>query len=92
MIAGGGSYRLFDSLATRLLSCAVCRPGRWALQAAGEAAGTGRKSGNPLLRVVDIAEICRLAREAGAVSVVVNYDFAAALQIRWRLGADLVLR
>jgi cystathionine gamma-synthase len=39
---------------------------------------------NPLLRVVDIAKICQLAREAGAVSVVDNTFLSPALQNRWR--------
>ena len=39
---------------------------------------------NPLLRVVDIAKICGLAREAGAISVVDNTFLSPALQTRWR--------
>ncbi len=46
---------------------------------------------NPLLRVVDIAKICGLAREAGAVSVVDNTFLSPALQNPLALGADLVL-
>jgi cystathionine gamma-synthase len=37
-----------------------------------------------LLRVVDIAKICQLAREAGAVSVVDNTFLSPALQNHWR--------
>lgn len=46
---------------------------------------------NPLLRVVDIAKICQLSREAGAVSVVDNTFLSPALQNPLALGADLVL-
>ena len=46
---------------------------------------------NPLLRVVDIAKICHLAREVGAVSVVDNTFLSPALQNPLALGADLVL-
>ena len=46
---------------------------------------------NPLLRVVDIAKICGLAREAGAISVVDNTFLSPALQNPLALGADLVL-
>ncbi|SUH40670.1 O-succinylhomoserine (thiol)-lyase [Salmonella enterica subsp. enterica] len=41
--------------------------------------------------MVDIAKICRLAREAGAVSVVDNTFLSPALQNPLALGADLVL-
>ena len=73
----GGSYRLFDSSAKRgcyrVLS--VDQNDEQALRAA---LAENRKlvlvesPGNPLLRVVDIAKICGLAREAGAISVVDN--------------------
>ncbi|MDU4268934.1 MAG: PLP-dependent transferase, partial [Enterobacter hormaechei] len=46
---------------------------------------------NPLLRVVDIAKICQLARDAGAISVVDNTFLSPALQNPLALGADLVL-
>ena len=85
----GGSYRLFDSLAKRgcyrvlfvdqndeqALSAALSEKPKLVLV---------ESPSNPLLRVVDIAKICTLAREAGAVSVV-------ALQNPLALGADLVL-
>lgn len=45
---------------------------------------------NPLLRVVDIAKICQLAREAGAVSVVDN-TFKPGTAKSTGIEADLVL-
>lgn len=92
----GGSYRLFDSLATR--GCYrvrfVDQGDERALQAALEEKPKlvlVESPSNPLLRVVDIAKICRLAREAGAVSVVDNTFLSPALQNPLALGADLVL-
>lgn len=73
----GGSYRLFDSLAKR--GCYrvlfVDQGDEQALQAAlaeKPKLVLVESPSNPLLRVVDIAKICQLAREAGAVSVVDN--------------------
>ena len=92
----GGSYRLFDSLAKRgcyrvlfvdqndeqALSAALAEKPKLVLV---------ESPSNPLLRVVDIAKICGLAREAGAVSVVDNTFLSPALQNPLALGADLVL-
>lgn len=92
----GGSYRLFDSMAQR--GCyrvqfvdlgdeqALCR----ALAEKPQLILIESPS-NPLLRVVDIARICALAREAGALSVVDNTFLSPALQNPLALGADMVL-
>ena len=91
----GGSYRLFDSLAKRgcyrvlfvdqnddaALNAALAENPKLVLI---------ETPSNPLLRV-DIEKICRLAREAGAVSVVDNTFLSPALQNPLALGADLVL-
>ena len=46
---------------------------------------------NPLLRVVDVAKVARLARERGALVVVDNTFLSPALQNPLALGADLVV-
>ncbi|MBU2117685.1 MAG: cystathionine gamma-synthase [Alphaproteobacteria bacterium] len=46
---------------------------------------------NPLMRVVDVADICRRARAVGARSVVDNTFLSPALQIPIALGADVVV-
>jgi cystathionine gamma-synthase len=46
---------------------------------------------NPLLRVVDVAKVARLARAAGALVVVDNTFLSPALQNPLALGADLVV-
>ncbi len=46
---------------------------------------------NPLLKVVDIAAVARLAREAGALSVADNTFATPALQQPIALGVDVVL-
>ncbi|HEA4492658.1 TPA: aminotransferase class I/II-fold pyridoxal phosphate-dependent enzyme [Escherichia coli] len=92
----GGSYRLFDSLAKR--GCYrvlfVDQSDEQALRAAlaeNPKLVLVESPSNPLLRVVDIAKICHLAREVGAVSVVDNTFLSPALQNPLALGADLVL-
>lgn len=92
----GGSYRLFDSLAKR--GCYrvlfVDQGDEQALRAAlaeNPKLVLVESPSNPLLRVVDIAKICHLAREVGAVSVVDNTFLSPALQNPLALGADLVL-
>ncbi|MDU3068055.1 MAG: aminotransferase class I/II-fold pyridoxal phosphate-dependent enzyme [Escherichia coli] len=81
----GGSYRLFDSLAKR--GCYrvlfVDQGDEQALRAAlaeKPKLVLVESPSNPLLRVVDIAKICHLAREVGAVSVVDNTFLSPALQ------------
>ncbi|KOC87966.1 cystathionine gamma-synthase [Winslowiella iniecta] len=92
----GGSYRLFDSLSKRgayrvkfvdqndaaALTAALAEKPKLVLI---------ESPSNPLLRVVDIAAICKAAREAGAVSVVDNTFLSPALQNPLALGADLVI-
>jgi len=46
---------------------------------------------NPLLKIVDIAQIAEIARAAGAVLVVDNTFASPALQLPLSLGADLVV-
>ncbi|MXP51449.1 cystathionine gamma-synthase [Pantoea sp. SoEX] len=46
---------------------------------------------NPLLRVVDIAMICKLAKDVGAISVVDNTFMTPILQNPIHLGADLIV-
>ncbi|HEV2083378.1 MAG TPA: cystathionine gamma-synthase [Brevundimonas sp.] len=46
---------------------------------------------NPLMRIVDVADICRRARAAGARSVVDNTFLSPALQTPIALGADVVV-
>ncbi|HBC6655630.1 TPA: aminotransferase class I/II-fold pyridoxal phosphate-dependent enzyme [Escherichia coli] len=77
----GGSYRLFDSLAKR--GCYrvlfVDQSDEQALRAAlaeKPKLVLVESPSNPLLRVVDIAKICHLAREVGAVSVVAGVVIA----------------
>lgn len=92
----GGSYRLFDSPAKR--GCyRVLFVDQNDEQALKQALAEQPKlvlvesPSNPLLRVVDIAKICQLARDAGAISVVDNTFLSPALQNPLALGADLVL-
>lgn len=46
---------------------------------------------NPLLRLTDISEACRLARQAGALCAVDNTFLSPALQKPLALGADIVV-
>lgn len=46
---------------------------------------------NPLMRIVDVADICRRARAVGARSVVDNTFLSPALQTPIALGADVVV-
>ncbi|TKI03434.1 cystathionine gamma-synthase [Martelella alba] len=92
----GGSYRLFDSLAKRgayrvkfvdqgdahaLTSALAERPKLVLIETPS----------NPLLRVVDIAAICRAAHQVGAICVADNTFLSPALQQPLTLGADLVV-
>ncbi|MBP2169161.1 cystathionine gamma-synthase [Erwinia toletana] len=92
----GGSYRLFDSLSKRGAYRVkfVDQNDAAALQAAlaeKPKLVLIESPSNPLLRVVDIAAICKAARDAGAISVVDNTFLSPALQNPLALGADLVL-
>ncbi len=93
----GGSYRLFDSLAKRGCYRVLFVDQGNEEQALKQALAEKPKlvlvesPSNPLLRVVDIAKICQLARDAGAISVVDNTFLSPALQNPLALGADLVV-
>jgi cystathionine gamma-synthase len=92
----GGSYRLFDCMAKRgCYRVLFVDQGDEAALAAALAEKPKlvlvETPSNPLLRVVDIEKICRLARNAGAVSVVDNTFLSPALQNPLTLGADLAL-
>lgn len=92
----GGSYRLFENLSAK---------GHFEVlfidqtDAAALLAACARKPkiilcetpSNPLLRIVDIAEIATLARRCGALLAVDNTFLSPALQQPIALGADLVI-
>lgn len=92
----GGSYRLFESQsrrgAYRVQFVDQANP-----QALAQALAAKSKlvlietPSNPLLRVVDIAAICRDAHQAGALCVVDNTFMSPVLQQPLALGADLVV-
>ena len=46
---------------------------------------------NPLMRIVDIAALCKLAKEAGALAVCDNTFLSPARQLPFALGADFVI-
>ncbi len=92
----GGSYRLFDSLARRghFDVAFVDQTSPAALRKAceqGPRLVLAETPSNPLLRIVDIEEVGRLAREAGALLAVDNTFLSPALQQPLGLGADLVI-
>ncbi|AXF78524.1 cystathionine gamma-synthase [Erwinia tracheiphila] len=92
----GGSYRLFDSLSKRGAYRVkfVDQGNEVALKEAlaeKPALVLIESPSNPLLRVVDIVAICKVASEVGAVSVVDNTFLSPALQNPLALGADLVV-
>jgi len=92
----GGTYRLLDNLAkkghfrvefvdqtdTAALCRAVARRPRIILT---------ETPSNPLLRIVDIAEVAALAKQCGALYAVDNTFLSPALQQPLSLGADLVI-
>ncbi|AKC32359.1 cystathionine gamma-synthase [Candidatus Pantoea carbekii] len=92
----GGSYRLFESLSKR---------GMYRVKFINQSNKIELKEvltekpklvliespSNPLLRVVDIVDICQSAREVGAISMVDNTFLSPALQNPLALGADLVI-
>ncbi len=92
----GGSYRLFDSLSKR---------GAYRVKFVDQGDDAALQSAlaehpklvlietpsNPLLRVVDIAAICRAAHRVGAICVADNTFMSPALQQPLTLGADLVV-
>ncbi len=92
----GGTYRLFDALA---------KQGRFEVRfvdqtdldgleeacRAGPAMILTETPSNPLLRIVDVEAVARLARACGAVFAVDNTFLSPALQQPIALGADLVV-
>ncbi|OKP01901.1 cystathionine gamma-synthase [Xenorhabdus eapokensis] len=92
----GGSYRLFDSLSKRG-AYKVIFVDQSDEQALKQALAKKPKlvlietPSNPLLRIVDIQYICRLAHEIGALAVVDNTFLSPVLQKPLELGADLVV-
>lgn len=92
----GGTYRLFEALAKKghfeVLFVDQTSPSalRVACQRNPRIILTETPS-NPLLRIVDIAEIAELAKGCGALLAVDNTFLSPALQQPISLGADLVI-
>ena len=92
----GGTYRLFEALANKghfeVLFVDQTSPSalRVACQRKPRIILTETPS-NPLLRIVDIAEIAELAKSCGALLAVDNTFLSPALQQPISLGADLVI-
>lgn len=92
----GGTYRLFEALAKKghfeVLFVDQTSPSalRVACQRKPRIILTETPS-NPLLRIVDIAEIAELAKSCGALLAVDNTFLSPALQQPISLGADLVI-
>lgn len=92
----GGTYRLFENLSQKghfeVLFVDQTKPA-----ALREACARNPRiilaetPSNPLLRIVDIAEVSRLASECGALLAVDNTFLSPALQQPIALGADLVI-
>jgi len=92
----GGTYRLFESLSAKghFEVLFVNQTNRAALQAACDRKPRiilAETPSNPLLRIVDIAEIASLAKRCGALLAVDNTFLSPALQQPISLGADLVI-
>jgi len=92
----GGTYRLFARVFDRLgiaLSVVDMRDPRNVKRALRKRTKLVwiETPTNPLLKIVDIAAVAALAREAGATSVVDNTFASPYLQQPLLLGADLVL-
>ncbi|RNF86007.1 O-succinylhomoserine (thiol)-lyase [Montanilutibacter psychrotolerans] len=94
--AYGGSWRLFNALATKgafeLLTVDLTNP-----RALAEALATGpavvwvETPSNPLLRITDLRFVIDAAHAAGAIAVVDNTFLSPALQRPIDFGADLVV-
>ena len=92
----GGTYRLFENLAAKghFEVVFVDQSSPAALRAVCQRRPRlilVETPSNPLLRIVDIAEVARLARGAGALLAVDNTFLSPALQQPLELGADLVI-
>ena len=92
----GGTYRLFENLAAKG-HFDVAFVDQTDLVALREICARGPRiilvetPSNPLLRIVDIAAVARLAGESGALLAVDNTFLSPALQQPLSLGADLVI-
>jgi cystathionine gamma-synthase len=92
----GGSYRLFTNLEKkghfRLLVVDQNDPEAFAAALAKKPKMVWVETpSNPLLRVVDVAEICRQAHAQGALVTVDNTFLSPVLQQPLTLGADIVV-
>lgn len=92
----GGTYRLFDTRAKKG-DFKVCFVDQTDPQALADAFAQQPKlvwvetPSNPLLRIVDIAELCAAAHQAGALVAVDNTFLSPILQQPLALGADFVV-
>ena len=92
----GGTYRLFENLAAKghfeVAFVNQTRPAelREACERKPKVILTETPS-NPLLRIVDIAEVSKQAKQCGALLAVDNTFLSPALQQPLALGADLVI-
>jgi cystathionine gamma-synthase len=92
----GGTYRLYEALARKghFEVLFVDQTDEEALRAACErepALILTETPSNPLLRIVDIEKVAKLARHCGALYAVDNTFLSPALQRPISLGADLVI-
>jgi cystathionine gamma-synthase len=92
----GGTYRLFENLAAKghFEVLFVDQTDSTALEVACQRKPKlilTETPSNPLLRIVDIAAISRLAKSCGALLAVDNTFLSPALQQPISLGADLVI-
>lgn len=92
----GGTFRLFEQQARKGLFNVqfIDQTDAEALRVAcqcGPKIVLSETPSNPLLRVVDIEEIAKLAKQAGALFAVDNTFLSPALQNPIQYGADLVL-
>ena len=92
----GGTYRLLDTLdakghfAVRFVDQTDCRAVAHALAEKPRMILVETPS-NPLLRIVDIASICRLAKQTDTLVAADNTFLSPVLQKPLALGADLVV-
>lgn len=92
----GGSHRLFQSLARkgslRLIFADLSDPHELREAVAKKPRMVWVETpSNPLLRITDIAEVCRLAATAGALVVADNTFLSPVWQQPLALGADIVV-
>ena len=92
----GGTYRLFENLAEKGHFEVVFIDQTDAVALASACARNPKlilteTPSNPLLRIVDIAEISKLAKSCGALLAVDNTFLSPVLQQPLALGADLVI-